>query len=152
MLPQQGEEAALLRLDMLAGAATVAHAVAWADGVIAADPRPDSAVIDVALAGNRSPADMISLLGRVAGTADAEGVMRRHLRALLRALDADPARAGEIAIRLYRYATAGELPEEAFGVEPYGLEDSFFLAEEGVYGTVAAAREALREYLLRHAR
>jgi hypothetical protein len=152
MLPRQGEGAVILRLDILAGAATVAHAVAWADGLIAAGPRPDIAVIEVALAGRRSPADMLSLLALVAGTAGGEGVMRRHLGALLRALGADPSRAREVATRLFRYATEGDLPEEAFGPEPYFLDDDVFLAVKEVYGTEAAAREALRAYLLRHAR
>jgi len=41
MMPNQKEEAELLRHGLLAGVRTVADAVAWADQVIAADPKPD---------------------------------------------------------------------------------------------------------------
>jgi len=47
-MSRQKEQAEVLRLGLLAGVRTVGDAVAWADSVIAADPSPDIAVIEVA--------------------------------------------------------------------------------------------------------
>jgi hypothetical protein len=68
------------------------------------------------------------------------------------ALAAEPARGLEIAQWLYQLATSGELPEDQFGQEAYSLEDWFYLASSGTYGTSADALRHLDAYLERHAR
>lgn len=151
MLPGQKEDAETLRVALGIGFATVADVVAWADGVIEADPRPDWAILDVSLGGGRAPHEMTTLLRDVAGEADHVRVMRRILARLLRALDADPSAGERIAGRLYRLASAGELPEEHFGWDPYSLDDAFELARIPAHGTMDDALRALHAYLVEHA-
>ncbi len=151
MMPNQKEEAELLRHGLLAGVRTVADAVAWADQVIAADPKPDIAVIEVAISGLRHIADVIALLRDVPGECDPIVVIRRFMADLRSALAANPARGPEVARWLYQLATSGDLPEEHFGQEAYALEDWFALASSGTYGTYADALRHLEAYLERHA-
>jgi hypothetical protein len=151
MLPGQKEAAEALRLGLAAGSQTVAEVVVWADAVIAADPTPDAAVIEIALAGDRRPADVIALLRAVPGTADAVQVTRRMLGGFLRELDAHPDRGDEIARRLYTLATNGWLPDETFGWEATMLDDEFDLVRTGFYASREGPLRALREYLVREA-
>jgi hypothetical protein len=151
MMPNQKEQAEVLRYGLQAGVRTVADAVAWADSIIAADPQPDIAVIEVACGGRRPAHEMVSLLRDVAGQCDRVGVIRRAMADLRTALVANPARGPEIASWLYQLATGGELPEEQFGQDPYSLGDWFVLASSGTYGTTADAARALDPYLERHA-
>lgn len=151
MMPNQKEQAEVLRCGLQAGVRTVADAVAWADSIIAADPQPDIAVIEVACGGLRRPGEMVSLLREVGGESDRVTVIRRAMADLRSALLANPARGPEIAGWLYQLATTGELPEEQFGQEPYSLGDWFALASAGTYGTIADAVRALDAYLERYA-
>jgi hypothetical protein len=144
-------EAETLRYGLLAGCVTVAEAVAWADATIDAEAAPEIAIVDVALARRRSPAEVATLLEAVPGEADGVEVRRRLLGRMLRILDADPSRGGEIARSLYSLAVSGELPERDFGWQPYTLDDTFDLARSGVCGTHRDAVVELREYLERHA-
>src|SRR5438093_10536397 len=152
MMANQKEQAEVLRHGLLAGVCTVADVVAWADGIIAADSKPDIAVIEVSTSGLRRTADVIALLREVPGECDPVIVIRRAMANLRSALAANPARGPEIARWLYQLATSGELPEEHFGQEAYALEDWFALASSGTYGTYADALRHLEAYLERHAR
>ena len=69
----------VLRHGLLAGVRTIADAVAGADGIVAADPKPDTAVIDVASSARRCTADVIALLRDVPGACDSVAVIRRAL-------------------------------------------------------------------------
>jgi len=151
MLPGQKEEAEVLRHGLMAGCRTVADAVAWADNVIAADPQPDSAVIEVATSSGRRPADVSALLRDVRGECDSVTAIRRSMADLRDALTADPARGPHIARWLYELATSGELPDADFGSDAYALEDWFALASEGIE-TYEGAVEELQGFLRRHER
>jgi hypothetical protein len=151
MTPNQKEQAEVLRHGLQVGIRTVADAVAWADAIVAADPQPDFAVIEVACSGRRRPREVIALLREVGGECNAIDVIRRAMADLRSALATDPARGPEIASWLYRLAIDGDLPEEHFGLEPYSLEDFFELARAGTYGTFADALRDLDAYLEQHA-
>jgi len=144
-------EAETLRCGLLAGCATVAEAVDWADALITATPAPDIAVIKVSLAGSRAPVEVAALLEEVPGEADGIQVRRQLMDRMRQLLDEDPSRGDEIARWLYRLASSGELRDELFGWEPYGLDDTFELARNRVYGTHTEAVAQLRAYLERHA-
>ena len=144
------EEAEFLRWGLLAGYVTVREVVAWADAVISQEPAPDPSIIEIALAGRRPPADVVALLRDVPGDADPIPVRRRLLARMRQALDSDPTQGERIARWLYQLAAHGELPEEAFGWQAFGLDDTFELARTGGYGSYAAAVTELREYLHRH--
>src|SRR5262245_46722482 len=151
MMPSQKEQAEVLRHGLDAGLRTVADVVAWADGIIAADPQPDFEVIEVACGGHRRPREVIALLRKVGGECDSALVIRRVMQDLRAVLAADQARGPAIAAWLYRLACTEELPGDQFGLEPYSLEDGFALARSGAYGTFADAVRDLDAYLERHA-
>jgi hypothetical protein len=151
MLTGQKESAEALRFGLAAGSSSVADAVAWADRVVVEDPAPDVAIIEVALAVGRAAADVIALLGFVAGQADAITVTRRVLAGFLRELDAHPERGDEIARRLYQGVGQGWLPEEHFGWEASALDDEFDLARTGFYASRESPLRQLRSYLSREA-
>ena len=144
------ESAESLRCGLLVGYVTVRETVAWAGAVIAQEPAPHPTIIEVALAGRQPPADVAALLREVPGDADPIRVRRRLLARMLQALDRDPTQGERIAQWLYQLAVHGELPEEAFGWQAHGLDDTFEAARTGVYGSHAAAVTELREYLHRH--
>lgn len=149
---QRKEEAEALRLALLAGLASVAEAVAWADAAIMADARPDAAVIDVALAGSPTMYEMAALLAGVPGVADPARVIRRHLGDLLRALDRDLEHTRLVAARLYTMAFDGTLADPRFDARLASLvADEYELASTDIYGSEAAARDTIRQYLLTHA-
>ena len=126
--------------------------VTWADMIIAREPSPDPAVIDVALSGSRSPADMVTQLREVPGDADPIVVSKGLLGRFLDELTRNPAAGQRIAGWLYQLAAHGELPEAVFGWEAYALEDEFELARSGVYGSHEEAVARLRAYLERFSR
>lgn len=149
---QRQEDAEVLRLALQAGLASVADAVAWADAVIVADTRPDAAVIDVALSGHRTAYEMAALLAAVPGAADPARVVRRHLDDLLRVLDRDLEHTRLVVARLYTMAVDGPLADPRFDANHVRLiTDEYDLASTGIYGTEAAALDAIRQYLLTHA-
>jgi len=152
MIPGQKEDAEVLRHGLLAGCRTVADVVAWADSIIAADTRPDIAIIEVATSARRSRGDVMALLRTVPGDYDPVTVVRRFMADLRVALTAEPNRGPEIADHLYQLAISGELPLEQFGQEPYSFGDRFDLAQSGIYGTNEDVLRALDAYLARHSR
>jgi hypothetical protein len=151
MLSGQKEDAEALRLDIQAGYATPADAVAWADRVIVEDPHPDDAVLDVSLAWRASAPDMLALLANVPGVADPVRVLRRHLGTMLRILDAEPGRVVTLANRLDILASRGQMPADIFGTDPYLIAEVFELSRIPAHASEAEAREDLRLYLLAHA-
>jgi hypothetical protein len=152
MMPGQKEQAEILRQGLMVGTRTVADAVAWADAIIAADPQPDIAIIEVATSSPGLPSEVSALLRDVAGEYDPVTVLRGAMSDLRRALANDPGRGPEIARWLYELAISGELPEREFGWDTYRLENYFALASSGIFGTVDGAVRELDAYLERHAR
>jgi hypothetical protein len=144
------EDAETLRLGLLTGFASIAEVVGWADTVIMRQPSPDPAIVNVALGGSRSLADMVALLSEIPGEADPIPVLKRLRGRFLSALERDQGEGARIARWLYQLAAHGEIPEEPFGWEPYGFDDMFELARQGVYGTSEIAVAELRRYLEQH--
>lgn len=146
------EEAEALRLALEAGLASVADAVAWADGVIVADTPADAAVIEVALAEGRTSYEMAALLAAVPGVADPVRVVRRHLGDLLRALDRDLEHTRRVVARLATMAWDDSLADPRFDAKRAALlVEDYEEATWGIHGREAAARDAIRQYLLAHA-
>ncbi len=128
----------------------MADAVAWADALIAADPHPDEAVIEIATSASRPLHEVCALLGIVGGVCDPIAVIRRTMGDLRRALAEDSSKGPHIARFIYELALNDELPEGEFGPEPYSLDDSFHLAMSGISGTYESAVRRLDEYLREH--
>ncbi len=145
-------EAERLRFGIRGGWLKVDHAVAWADSQIAQSLSPDPALLEVALARNRSREEVVALLQALPGTADLTGVMRWCLADLLELVERQTDMARDVAKWLEVAAKEGFLPASEFGGEPTALDDEFALAERGVYGTVLEAQERLLSFLRMHAR
>ena len=145
-------EAEHLRFGVCGGWLNVAQAVAWADDQIAQSVSPHPALLDVALARNRSREEVAALLDAVPGTADLTGVMRQCLADLLELVERQTDMARDVAKWLEVAANEGFLPASEFGGEPTELDDEFALAERGVCGTVLEAQERLVAFLRLHAR
>lgn len=143
-------QAETLRCELLAGCTTVAEAVAWADAVIATEAAPPATVVDVSLSGTRPPAEVAALLAAVPGHVNGTEVRRQLMARMDHLVEEDPSRGEAVAKWLFALATSGELPQSEFGWAPYGLDDAFVLARNGVVGTHADALAQLRTYLRHH--
>ena len=148
----QKNEAERLRLGIRGGWLKIADAVAWADRQIDQTPQPDLALVDLALAQNRTREEVVALLEAVPGSADSVAVMRCCLNDLLETVEREPRLAPDAARWLEAAANRGELPESEFGLEAFGLDDAFALAEQGTYGTLEDARDRLVAFLRQHSR
>lgn len=137
------EQTETLRVGLVAGFRTTGDAVTWADSIIASEEHPDVSLLNVSLAGSSSPADMSALLGDVPGSCDHVRVMRGVLAHILRVVEMDPQRADEVARWLYVLSVNGDLPDEPFGWEANGLDDSFDLARR----TIIPREEAMQRLL-----
>ncbi len=147
---QQKEEAERFRLGVRGGWISINEVISWADSQIDQTLQPHPALVDLALAGNRSREDVAALLETVPGSADPVFVMRWCLSDILKVVEAEPRFALEAARWLEVAAQRGELPESEFGGEPHALADAFALAEQGTYGTIGEARERLITFLRQH--
>lgn len=148
----QKNEAERLRLGIRGGWLKINDAVAWADGQIERTQRPALALLDLALAHDRTREEVAALLDAVPGSADSVAVMRCCLNDLREAVERDPRLAPDAARWLEATANRGELPEFEFGSEPFALADAFALAEDGSYGTVEEARYRLIAFLRQHSK
>ena len=149
---RQKDKAERLRIGIRGGWLQIAEAVGWADREIEQTSQPHPALIDLASAHNRAREEVVALLEAVPGSADLVSVMRWCLSDLLETIQREPALSADAARWLENAAHRGELPESAFGSEPFALADEFALAEQRTYGTVEGARNRLVAFLRQHAR
>ena len=142
-------EAEALRLALLSGLALPRDIVRWADRIIAEEPTPHIAVIDLALAVNEGADRLVLRLSDIPGEGSHDGAIRLLLKVLLQRLDRDTD-PRTVAESLYRLSRTTAWPEEQFGTEPYWLDD--LCQPETAFGGVydREALTALREYLANH--
>jgi len=76
--------------------------------------------------------------------------MRQCLAEVRRWIGEDANRAERAAKFMYSLAGTDFLPEAVFGFEPYSLDDHFYLALSGIYGTPHEALARLQEWLDKH--
>ena len=150
-MAQHKEDAELLRSCLVVGIASVERVVAWADSIVAAESVIDPGIIEISLSGNKTSAELVSLLHAVAGEANSERVMRRLLGEMYLKLKSQPDMGESIAASLYQLRCNGDIPEEAFGWEPYALSDTFHVARACGHCGNLGAPEDLIDYLIRHA-
>jgi hypothetical protein len=149
---QQKDEAERLRFGVRGGWIEIDAAIAWADRQIEQTSQPHSALVDLALAQNRSREEVAALLESIPGSADLPFVMRWCLSDLLATVGRDPSLGAAAARWLESAALRGDLPKSDFGAEAFMLADVFSLAEQGTYGTVGEAMDRLLVFLRQYAR
>ena len=139
-------EAEALAAGLEVGVVAPAEVIAWADAAIAADPAPDPALIEVALAVRASAADLAGGLRALPGRADPVAVQRLALARLAAWLRGDPVR--RVAHAAWLLAFAGDRePWHVPALRPVALavDDAVDLDRAGV---VASSRAALADELL----
>jgi hypothetical protein len=151
MEPRYRARADVLRLGIVAGYRSIAEAVKWADDIIATDPAPPAAIIDVALGGRQDRSGMTELLTAVPGESDPVDAARELLAQLLDELHGDRFTPDAVAKLVYNLVVLGHLPEDPFGLEPWSLEEDFALVRDGIYGSYDDATVRLERYLTIHA-
>jgi hypothetical protein len=145
-------DAERFRIGVAGGWVNPQAAIAWADSVIAAEARPESAFFDISSASGRDRSELSILLSKVPGEADQVEVMRRCLGDLGAWVDGDASRGRQAAEYIYKAACSGELAEDFFGLEPFRLCDAFSLADAEVTGSREEAMADLVRFLEHYGR
>lgn len=86
------------------GVVDVAFVVRWADARIAETERPQEALLELSMASQRSPLDLVGLLQRLPGEVNAAAAHDLFVQVLARGLDADPSRLRRTIGSLYLQA------------------------------------------------
>ena len=147
----QRDEAEALAIALEAGVIEVSAAIRWADQVIEACSDPTSEVVAVSLATKAPAAEMAHLLRNTPGELSQPRAARRALLFMMMALESGRVSSKYIARSLYGMWLRGGAPcEDAEGAMSR-LDDAFYLATEGMIGTVAEAEVELRDFLREYA-
>lgn len=129
------QQAEVRRQELSLGLISVSEVVQWADAMLAEMVEYDDDLVNVSLAGDFCPQDVVGLLRRLTVGADEFEAMRSVLGTLHGFLlkDDSQARAFTNALEGFWIDHGFELPEDLRFIA--GLDDDFGLAEDGIYGT-----------------
>ncbi|HSW53442.1 MAG TPA: hypothetical protein VLH59_00010 [Ignavibacteriaceae bacterium] len=147
MISKQKEQAEIFRHLLAAGFIKVEDVISWADSIIVKEREPDFEIIEISLSSSKPKVEVTSLLHKVKGDYNSVDVIRKSMVEIHKVLVKEPIRGYEIAKWLIQLAESGELPEDEFNSEPYGILDSFDLARNKIYGTEQEASSRLIIYL-----
>ncbi len=142
------EEAEFFRLTIAMGLLGPSDAVAWADRTIMALDMPPIELINVSLAGNKSPIEMMDLLASIPGPADLTASAHRALRLLRDRLDARLLTSAAAAKTLDGYRSWAFVSEH----ELRHADSVWYLLQDvqgGFYGTMESVGEELIDFLNR---
>jgi hypothetical protein len=143
-------QAEIIRRGIELGLYSPAEAVRWSDQAIAAEERPDYALIELSLA--RHPQEILRHLVSFAEQAEPALVLQGLFRKMLRSLNGDDSVAEQLARTLFRLAHDAEWsPSGLDENDAYFIDDAFDLAASGTWGTRAEAVRELRTFLEEHA-
>jgi hypothetical protein len=140
-------DAESLRLSLQAGLIQPSEVIAWADAQIAASDIPQSALIDVSLAGSKSPAEIERALSNIEGWFDDATIALATFRKMAMAIERKPVLARNAAKLLCKMAKKGIVPSREAESAMFGLDEDFYLAESGTYRTVDDVRRDLVAFL-----
>jgi len=144
-------EAEELAIALELGFAAVQDAVDWADGYIVALQEPPYALIEVSSASRSPAAELAHLLRTVPGQFDIGRVSRQVIAHMASALDTGAATPENVARALYSMQLDGRIPDSQAESDMARLDDEFYLAHAGTYGTIEEATRDLRAFLARYA-
>lgn len=123
------------------------HEVAvWADSIIEKEDKPPIEMIEVTLACNRNIHDAISCLRKVKGELRPDVPINLITACLLKKLRRNEIDHGQALRALYSasYEETASTPDQ---MEIIGLEDSWCLAQQGIYGNLDELKKELEELL-----
>lgn len=139
--------AEVLRIGILGGYIAPQVAISWADAAIAAAVTATLDLIEVSL--SRSDNEIVSALGRVAGTSNDHELRSAVLRSMAESVFLRPEVSRNVARTMYQMALAGDAPTREDELAMLLFDDAYDLAEANVFGTPAGVDAELREYLSR---
>ncbi len=145
------ETAEYYRIGLAIGLISTAEAMTWIDSVLICETEPDMALIEASLSGSRGAYAVADELAGVEGSALREAVARRLLARMSVLLSSDAETANQIVGWLDRMADEDYAPTPQAKAEMEGLEEDFYLANDGIYSSVAEVTEELRTFLQRYA-
>jgi hypothetical protein len=144
-------QAAALRIGLLAGYVAPAEVVAWADRLVASDTgRAVPALFDISLSAGHSAADTVSLLTPLAAGAEPRAVGRAVASLIHRRLAARDMDAASAARALYLTMLEGYSPDSDFESRVYAFDDGIDLALRGIHGTVDGVAREMLGFLARY--
>ena len=145
MMKLYRQEAANLRMTLIAGIVSVDDVVQWAESRIASLDEYDDELTDLFLASKTTPQDVEPMLRRLGQDADQNDAIRFLMGRMHRALLENRSRARDFARLLDRLwiENRNTISEDLNFMA--GVDDDFCLAEQGTYGTIDGAIDYLIE-------
>jgi hypothetical protein len=144
--PTRKDVAEFFRLCLLAGLPDTLRVVDWADSIVANDPSPHFAIIELCLCASMPLSEIQTLLGDVPGRTTPELPMRMLFGYLSRYLRENTSVAGQVLVRLCRFSHPESFPESVY-FELIRLEDGYALARNGVFGSVSDLIQEFANFL-----
>ena len=144
--PTRKDLAEFYRLALACGLGAPADVVKWADGIVAADARPDVVFLDLACAAHQPAAAVQTLPHDVPGAADTAIVTACLLDLAVRRVREGGVSALDMTQRLYALARKDPLLDGVANTLGW-LEDDYALARDGLFGTVAEVDARVVEFL-----
>ncbi len=146
MTPLDRDYVKALELMVEHGLAEAQEAIDWACNVVVESANPPEEVLEIAGAIRPHPLDVVNMLRQFPGSADSTRTFRKVLTRIQALLRSRPGALPVVTMALERMALGGEVPEEFAGY-CYGLDDTRYLAEEGVYGNIEKLRSELLMFI-----
>jgi hypothetical protein len=130
--PRVKEYAEFFRLGLCVGIIRTQEVARWADSMIEKEDKPPIEVIEVTLACNRNANETISCLRQVKGEVRPDVPINLLAAYLLKRLQENGIDHGKAIRALYKASWSGG--DSELELEIMMLEDSWCLAEDGIYG------------------
>jgi hypothetical protein len=138
--------AEFFRLSLLAGLCEPSTVARWADSIVAAEPSPHIAFIELCIAGSQSASSVQTLLDDVPGHATPDFSVQMLLGHASRLVTAHVFTPEQLLLRLYHMASLETFPDSIY-YELSAFEDELSLARDGVYGTVSEVAQDFTTFL-----
>lgn len=145
------EHAEVLAIAIERGIASPQEAIDWACELVSARTSPSEQLLELAGAFQPHALDVVGMLRRFPGSADATHVFRKLLARIRKLLRDRPSAWSQVTAVLEQMAASGEVPSSLEG-DCYRFDDQRLLAEQGTYGTIEQAQSDLIAFLEAEAR
>ena len=144
--PSRKDMAEFFRLGLLAGLCGSPFVARWADSIVAAEPSPHIAFIELCIAGSQPASTVETLLADVPGQVTPDLPVHMLLGFSSRLISAHAFTPVELLLRLYRISSLETFPERIY-FEFVRQEDAISLARDEVYGTLPEVAHHITEFL-----
>ncbi len=143
------EQAEYLRLALAMTLVDEEAAIEWADRTILASDNPPVEVIDLSMAGDQPPDELMRLLASVPGQGNLAAVAHQVLGLLHGRLEVGDVTLEQATDMLWAYHDWAAVSEEEIDAAG-NFSDYLYMAQMGAYGTLDSVREEILDFLARH--